>query len=358
MPKRKIWVPGVAFVDRQGRLDVGRHVGYSNGAPDFRLCPVGGARSIRDWSHTVWLAPRAALTEETVTEHAIVLAEGLLDVEKQPHAHRWLLEQPLVAVSPSKWDGLCEAGVRMYRVSFGVVEDNWIELEAAGGGRDGWTVAGDIDDFLPKDTDSPLPKEQSWAYLTLVDRLLAQASRGALREASVANALRARLLIEPGYGYHGQQFGSLASVARVQRAVRGVDHLFKQVFQRAAAQEAQARDVRARLKPKPSAKSADFDLKPHGPVRPRRLNEYDVDAQSGEVSYMVSGEPQEVFAFDALEIWITKAMTDGDPSLSPELREELEATQGERRRAVSLSLAIGALVALVVVALILYSQVR
>ena len=58
-----------------------------------------------------------------------------------------------------------------------------------------------------------------------------------LTEIGVVNALSARLLVEPGYGYYGARDGRAATIEQVQRAAAPLEALFEQIYQRAKGQQ-------------------------------------------------------------------------------------------------------------------------
>src|SRR5690606_12161455 len=102
-PKReRIWVPGVAWVNDERELQVGSHVGFNGYGETFAASPVGHFGAIAEWRHTAWLVERRTLTKRIVDDHAVILAEELVDPDEMPHARRWLSEQPLVCVSGVK----------------------------------------------------------------------------------------------------------------------------------------------------------------------------------------------------------------------------------------------------------------
>ncbi|RLB54664.1 MAG: hypothetical protein DRI90_20045, partial [Deltaproteobacteria bacterium] len=131
-------MPGVAYVTDECEIRTGRHVGYNGWGRAFRLAGCGHFASIAEWRHRVWLVERAALGAQAIDEHAIMLAERLLDKQTHPNARRWLAEQPLVCVSGAKVKRLAHQGSRVYCVEHGVERADWFAVKATGGNRAGW----------------------------------------------------------------------------------------------------------------------------------------------------------------------------------------------------------------------------
>src|SRR5262245_33606745 len=204
MARRRIWVPGVLYVSDERELCAGRHVGHNCWGKAFSYSPVGHFRSLSDWRHRAWMIERRDLTPALVDEHALLLPERLLDADKQPHARRWLIEQPLLCVSGLKVDRLVDAGLRVYIVEHGVEADDFLRAEGRGGERASWMVSGPRSAFVTeeeRDAGEGLPASESRLSRGAIDRVLRFVSRGVLTELGVVNALAARTLIDPGYGY-------------------------------------------------------------------------------------------------------------------------------------------------------------
>jgi len=233
----RLWVPGVVYVSDEREIHGGRHVGYNGWGKDFRLSGCAHFASIAEWRHRVWLVERVALSARVIDEHAIILADRLLDKEAQPHARRWLVEQPLVCVSGAKVERLAKSqGLRVYCVEHGVEGPSWFSVSATGGNRGGWEVSGPVEAFWPerarklnqgvKDDESELPATERYDVRNAIDRLLRHLTGGKLTEVAVANAFAVRRLLTPGYGYHGASDGTVATIGRVQRDLRALEALF------------------------------------------------------------------------------------------------------------------------------------
>ena len=244
----RLWVPGVLFVAADGELVTGAHVGFNGRGPHFAKAKCGHEMSLTQWRHRAWLVERGDLDDEIVAQHAIILPESLLDPDQQPHARRWLQSQPLVCVSGAKVTRLLDAGLRVYTVEHGA-DDGILGLRAEGAEREGWALKVALADLVPPELAASGDPVSDWyqseklEVRTFVDRVLNEVSRGALREASVVNALAMRELVEPGYGYRGATFGDAAPVERVSHELRTLDELFGQIYARAREHRGAAKEI-------------------------------------------------------------------------------------------------------------------
>jgi hypothetical protein len=238
----RLWVPGLAYFTDAGDVHLGRNAGYNGQGPAFRGLRFGRRGRLASWTHVAWLVQRSALHPGRIDAHGLTFPESLIDSDAQPHAHRWLREQPLVCVSGGAWRQLADGGVRVYRVAFDAAGRRELDIEGinAPGGPSSLTVGLDA-------LESAMTA--AWNGHTLldvqgdpspIDRALRLVSDGALDEASVLNAFDARCLIEPGYGYRGAEHGQLADIDRVARECRPVDAVFGQIFERAGGMRALA----------------------------------------------------------------------------------------------------------------------
>lgn len=324
----RIWVPGVLFVSDEQELLVGDHVGFNGRGKAFAVSRCGHAGSVREWRHRAWLVRRDDLDEAIVEEHAIILPETLLDPDVQPHARKWLASQPLVCVSGAKVTRLLGAGLRIYTVEHGADVDGLFAVSAEGGERAGWSLSIPFDELCPDsirpegDAVSRLWRSERLELRTFIDRVLDEISRGVLREAAVVNALAARILIEPGYGYRGATFGTAAPVEEVGQALRGLDSLFEQVFRRAKSQRGEAREIARAVETVPAdAKSLD-EIPVYGSARRVTLDELVIPIREG--TYLRAGDEQAVLVLPEQARWFVDRVASWTPKLTPELEEELE----------------------------------
>lgn len=245
----RLWCPGLVFVTRQGDVRLGLSVGYSSGDSSFRPLDCGYRSEIAYWTHTAWLVSRRALNPRVVAEHAIILPEALIDRDVQPHAHRWIRQQPLVCVSGSTWQRLAAAAVRVFRVSFDATGDRVLEIESGDGPSGRWLLTVGLDELesattaacrgrsLLDDQGDPSP----------IDRVLRLVSGDVLDESAVLNAFDVRSLIEDGYGYHGALEGHFNGMDDLARRLESVDELFGEIFDRAKKMHAVAVRLREGL---------------------------------------------------------------------------------------------------------------
>lgn len=288
-------MPGVAWVSGERELEVGSHVGFNGYGEAFAAAPLGAFGSILEWRHTAWLVARKDLTPRMIDDHAIIVPEALLDPDEMPNARRWLREQPLVCVSGLKVKRLMAAGLRVYRVEHGVDGDDVLVVEGAGADRPGWRLRGRIEDLLPADLRgdaATLVRAASPAHRTFVDRILDELSRGVLREASVVNALTARKLVEPGYGYHGATDGQAARIEDVEHALRPLEEVFAQIYARAASQRKAAREME-RAVSRVSDEGDGVEVPIYGRAIRQRLEEITLPmASDGDPSYLAADRDQ------------------------------------------------------------------
>lgn len=259
----RLWCPGLVFVNLHGDVRIGRSVGYSSRDESFRGLSCGYRSRVEYWTHAAWLAPSGALTAAVVAEHAIILPESLIDREAQPHAHRWLCEQPLVCVSGTTWKRLAAAGVPVFRVAFDASGDRVLAIETAGGA----TLASSVTVALDALEHAVAAQRNERQLLDVqgnpspIDRVLRAVTGGVLDESSVLNAFEARCLVEDGYGYRGALEGSFNEMSHVAGAVEVLDELFGQVFGRGKTLRAVAERVVAALgEAKPEANAVAVPL--------------------------------------------------------------------------------------------------
>jgi hypothetical protein len=241
----RLWVPGLAYFTDAGDVHLGKNAGYNGQGTPFRGLSFGRRGRLASWTHVAWLAPRATLHPALIDAHGLTFPESLIDRDAQPHAHRWLREQPLVCVSGGAWRQLADAGVWVYRVAFDAGGRRELEIEGINAPTGPCSLTVGLDALERAMT-------VGWNGHTLldvqgdpspIDRALRLVSHGALDEASVLNAFDARCLIEPGYGYRGAEHGHLADIDRVARECRAVDAVFAQIFERSVGMRALAERV-------------------------------------------------------------------------------------------------------------------
>lgn len=284
----RLWVPGIAYVTPAGDLRVGPSAGYQSREPSLSRSRCGYPGRVTDWTHVAWLVARADLRDDQAAAFGVVLPESLIDPEAQPHAHRWMREQPLIAVSGATWEQLVADGLRLYLLAFDATGDRMIRVDATGGSLPP-SSAVVAEDALQAATTS------AWGGRSLfevqgdpsaVDRLLRLLSNGVVDEAAVLNAVDARRLVEDGYGYRGALEGSFRGLDELARDLRPLDAVFGQVFERADAMRADAEAVVAALAACPTDE-AELRLVGHGLARqalvpPLRLPDVDRLVVAGE----------------------------------------------------------------------------
>lgn len=358
----RFWVPGVLWVDEERELTVGRHVGYNGYDKAFAASGIGCFTSLRDLRHRMWLVQRKDLTPQIVDEHAIILPETLLDPDQQPHARRWLAEQPLICVSGTKLERLLDAGLRVFTVEHGVEGEDELVVSALGGDRAEWLFRARVPDLVPIELRAQVhelaTRTARRQVRELVDRTLAIVSRGTLREASVVNAHAARALVEPGYGYYGATDGTAASVERVQREVRGLEALFAQIYERAGAMRDEAKEI-AKAVAGAGVDDEKIDLPVYGGAHRLYVEEYTIplatdDDEEGP-RWIFVGEPRDELHYPSEVRWVVDRVKMWSPKLPEDLERELTkelVTRTPPPAWVALSL-VGVLVAIVVLGLVL-----
>lgn len=364
MARPRIWVPGVLYVSDERELCAGRHVGYNGWGKAFSFSPVGHFGSLSDWRHRAWMIERRDLTPALVDEYALLLPERLLDAEKQPHARRWLIEQPLLCVSGLKVDRLVDAGLRVYIVEHGVEADDFLRVEGRGGERASWLVSGPRSAFVPPeerdagDDTQGLPASESPRVRGAIDRLLRYVSRGVLSELGVVNALAARMLIDPGYGYRGATDGEPATIEGVQRELRALEVLFAQIYKRARGQRDDARSIVDAMQAS-DENDADIAVPVYGRAWRERVAETTFELSTdpddeGSPRWVLGDTPQPRLELPAEPRYIVEQVSLWNPKLSAELETELEAEarRTSQRPPAWLALAlVGVLVMIIVLAL-------
>ena len=358
MARPRIWVPGALYVSDERELCAGRHVGYNGWGKAFSFAPVGHFGSLSDWRHRAWMIERRDLTPALVDEHALLLPERLLDAEKQPHARRWLIEQPLLCVSGLKVDRLVDAGLRVYIVEHGVETDDFLRVEGRGGERASWMVSGRRSAFVPEEEGEGLPTSESPHVRGAIDRLLRYVSRGVVTELGVVNALAARTLIDPGYGYRGATDGEPATIESVQRELRALEVLFAQIYKRARGQRDDARGIVDAMQAA-DENDAEIAVPAYGCARRERLVEatFELSPDSDEEQaprWVLGDTPQLRLELPAESRFIVEDVSLWNPKLPAELETELEAEarRTSQRPPAWLALAlVGVLVVIIVLAL-------
>jgi hypothetical protein len=330
----RVWVPGTLYISDEREIRSGREVGYNGWGKPFAYSPCGHFGSIADWRHRAWMVERSALTAAMVQEHALLLPERLLDGERQPHARRWLAEQPLLCVSGAKKERLVDAGLRVFTVEHGVESESFFRVEAAGGKRASWMLSGRLEELWPPEARERgrdahgLPASETPAVRGLVDRMLRWLSRGVLSEPAVVNALAARMLIEPGYGYHGDTDGQAASIEQVERELRALDALFGQIYQRAAGQRDDAQAIVDALG-SAEDRAAEIAVPVYGSARRERLTELAIPLPSGvndrAPRWHRGDAPQPELVLPSESRWIVDRVDGWSPQLSADLESKLEA---------------------------------
>ncbi len=323
----RLWVPGVLVVSEEGELLVGRHVGFAGRGKAFAASKCGHKGSVREWRHRAWLVARSELDEQVVDEHAIILPETLLDPDEQRHARRWLASQPLVCVSGAKVERLLDAGLRVYTVEHGVDDDERFAASAEGGERASWSLSIPFSELLPAalrpegDELARLWQSERLETRTFVDRVLDELSRGVLREESVVNALAARTMIEPGYGYRGALFGNAAPIEQISHAMRGVEALFAQIDARAQRYRGEAAEIARAVRRAPADQKTLEELPIYQSARRVILDELVIPMPEG--AYRRAGDDQPTLVLPEQARWFVDRVTPWSPKLDADLEQEL-----------------------------------
>lgn len=246
----RLWVPGVAYASGAGDLHIGPSVGYRSRDPSFAGLRCGWGSRVTEWTHSAWVVPRSDLSDDVAIAHGVVFPESLIDQSAQPHAHRWLREQPLVAVSGTTWARLVADGARLCRVAFDATGDRLLRIDMM------WPAhppssAAVAEEALHAATTAV------WGGRSLldaqgdpsaVDRLLRWLSNGIVDEAGLLNAVDARRLVEDGYGYRGARDGWFRTIDDFAHDLGPVDATFEQVFKRADRMRPDAEELAAAIR--------------------------------------------------------------------------------------------------------------
>jgi hypothetical protein len=365
-----------------GEIHAGPDAGFNGRGRAFRASRIGHFGTLADLHHKVWLVERAKVTPARVAEHALILPETLLDPAAHAHARRWMRAQPLLCVSGLKQERLARAGTRVVAVEVrergGRTE---LVVELTGGELpemcfvttfDGLRAAGTTalerarraaapqgdGDGPEKECDAPRDPPRG-DDLRLVDRVLRHLSGGFVTELGVVNALAVRNLIEPGYGYHGAPFGTLAPIEEVHRGVRALEALFAQIDARAAPVEAEGREIAASLAGAPQDAEV-MALPGYGEARRTRLDALALElAGAGRPEapgLLVDGAPERRLDLAVESRWSIASVKPWEPTLPPELLADLEREEPARRSSGSPLLA--ALVVAAMVVLLLWALAR
>jgi len=202
-------------------------------------------------------------------------------------------------------------------VEHGVDADAHLVIEAAGGDRPSWKIQGAVDDLMPSEVRELRAAGEEPPERTLfVDRLLLHLTRGKLREASVVNAMNARRLVEPGYGYRGATDGTAAGIDRVQRDLRALDALFGQVYDRAKPERPDARRVKIELTRAPDS-AQELEVPIYGRCFRRSLLEMVLrfDPRDDTTAYLVDGEPRDRLDVPEHARWFVERVDGWEPDL-------------------------------------------
>lgn len=349
----RLWVPGIAWVSPELELQVGDHTGYAGSGERWSVSHCGHAGHITDWRHTAWIVERTALEADAVKEHALIEPHTLLDPDDQPHARRWLEEQPLLCVSGAKAKRLMAAGLRVYRVEHGVDADDHLVIEAAGGDRASWKLQGTVTDLMPPEVkELRAVGDEPPERVLFVDRLLLHLTRGKLREASVVNAMNARRLVETGYGYRGATDGTAASIDRVQRDLKALDALFGQIYDRAKPERPDARRVKIEITRAPdSAQELEIPIYGRCFRRPLREMTLHFDPNDDSTAYLIDGEPHDRLEIPEHPRWFVERVQSWEPDL-PEGLAPIKGSGSVARPWMALVL-VGVLIALMVLGWVL-----
>jgi hypothetical protein len=331
----RIWVPGVLYVSDELEICVGSEVGFNGWGKAFSVSACGHFASAADLHHSAWIVERSALDDALIDEHAIIVPERLLDPQGQPHARRWLAEQPLLCVSGAKLGRLVDAGLRVYVVAIGVHGEGSVRLEAHGGKRASWQLSGQQQQFWPPEPRDRgevvdgLPVSEEPAVRLALDRVMRAVSRGVLTELAVINALAARRLAEPGYGYQGASDGVAAPIEQVQRRLRGLEELFRQIDQRA---EAMRDDALAIVEALEQVGDDDEHVAIPAYDRARRIRLPELTIKLTDVddegpSWLLGEEPQKTLVLPDHSRWVVDRVDLFTPTLPEDLHRELEEEQ-------------------------------
>jgi hypothetical protein len=305
----RLWIPGLVYVTDDGELCVGRSAGYGGEGPAFSDLRCGRRRSLEHWTHTAWLVARRSLDRKLVDEQGIILPESSITEDDLPHAHRWLREQPLLCVSGLGVARLREAGVRVYRVALDASAERVLELECEGGK----TPPGSL--RVPLDALCAAGSGADRARGPAIDRLLRLVSDGVLDEQAVLAAFDARSLVEDGYGYRGALEGKFSSIDCVERALRPLDVLFGQVYERAEPMRELGAAVCSVLKDAP-ADVAELELAGYGAARRTTVPALRV-ALEASVENVLGGEPVSELELPAESRWSVDGIEPWSPVLGP-----------------------------------------
>lgn len=245
----RLWVPGLVYTTAAGDLRIGPTRGYLSRDGSFADLRCGFASRVTDWTHVAWVVARSDLRAESLEELGVVLPESLVDVASQPHAHRWLREQSLVAVSGATRDRFAAADVPLYRIAFDVAGDQRLQVEVTRGAK----LIAAVDGTEEALRIAVVHASEGRALIDVqgdpspIDRLLRVVSRGAVTEESLVCAVDARRVVEDGYGYRGAREGRFRGIDEVAHDLAPLDVLFGPVFARGAATLRDAQLVVRRL---------------------------------------------------------------------------------------------------------------
>ena len=326
----RLWVPRLCVVSDDRELIAGTMAGILLRAEALRHSTVGRAMHLTDLRHTIWLVERSELDDGIIDEQAIVLADKLIDRERQPHAQRWLQGLPLVCVSGLKWQRIVDQDkLRIHRVA---VDERHgrvsLAVEAAGGGRPPWSFEADLGQLEAAARAAGEGPRQGMLrpVSSLCDRLLRRLSRDVLSEEAVVAAWQAAELVEPGYGYRGAPDGSPASIERIERNVRALEVVFAQIDARAERQRERAEEIALALRQGKDAEGEEISLPVYG--RAERFGEEEVPLALGEeASYQLAGEAKSELVLPGYPRWFVAAFEPWEPTLPAELARELEREQ-------------------------------
>jgi len=331
----RIWVPRQVFVAEDGELIVGSSVGQFVEVQGIPRGTLGRRQRLLDARHTLWMVERAALDETLIRDYALVLPERLIDAEVQPNAHRWLSELPLVCISGIKAERIIpEDRLRLFRVA---VEESGkalvLSVDVRGGGKASTSLSLDLSAVAQKvtPTGGDELRRRARGPSSLVDRVLRQATNGALDEDSVVAAWQAVTLIEPGYGYRGALDGTPATIEQVQFGARALEAVFSQINERADAMLPDAQAIRSALARPRSEDDSRLQLPPYGEVdcvveEPVTLR---LDAFHG--TYTTAGRTVDELALPSIFRYFVTEFEPWQPTIPPGLARELASVLRERK---------------------------
>jgi hypothetical protein len=239
IPRPRLWVPGVLYVDPSTTLHVGQHAGI-----------VPSEEHVDQWQCEVHLVVKSSLDEAMRKAAGLQLPEEVIDASAAPVAHRLARRAELVAVRPPTFSTLVAAGARGWVVSHDRNEGT-LGIRGEGGDRPAKhfrqrlaTLTTPEIDRATQAKDADATESLHEAMLDgLIDRLLRHVSDAQIDEASVVLALELALAIEPTFFTPS----SRSSRARIRTtpttAVPDLEALAAGIVERGREQEATAAKI-------------------------------------------------------------------------------------------------------------------